>query len=196
MSAGIYALEKFPNAKVLNLGGGFKLGYMKGEKGANLPAIGNIARQKLSEFYRKTGRKIKLEIEPGRYLTARAGSIISTIIDKTDTGKHGDIFLRLDTGMTEIVRTAMYGSLHPLIVINKDTKSKRGIKKYVVIGHCCESSDLLTPSKNNPEKIDPRFLNSAEIGDYMVIEMAGAYCASMSVKGYNSFPEAKEIIAP
>ena len=194
MDAGLFAVEQFPDASTLNLGGGFKLAYMNGDKATDLSAIGNTAREKLAEFAEKTGREIHLEIEPGRYLTARAGAIISTIIDQTDTGDEGDIFLRLDTGMTEIIRTSMYGSQHPLVVVPKQPTDNNQADWYVVIGHCCESSDILTTEKNDPETIKPRLLRQAGIGDYMVIEMAGAYCASMSVKGYNSFTAAQEVI--
>jgi len=194
MDAGLEALRFFDKATILNLGGGFKLPYMDGDEGADLKAIGMVARKKLEKFFRDTGRKILLEIEPGRYLTARAGAIISTIVDKTDTGVHGDDFLKIDSGLTEIVRTAMYGSHHPLVVVDKDAGALKEISEYVVIGHCCESSDLLTPSYGDPEKIHPRQLQFADIGDYIVVEMAGAYCASMSLKGYNSFPVAKEVV--
>jgi len=194
MDAGLKAVEAFESVEILNLGGGFKLGYMSGEESADLIAIAKVASKKLIDFEKLTGRKIHLEIEPGRYLTARAGSIISTIIDKTNTGAAGDDFLKLDSGMTEIVRTAMYGSQHPLVVVPKNKAATTDHRSYVVIGHCCESSDLLTSSPDNPEKIEPRLLRSAEIEDYMVTEMAGAYCASMSTKGYNSFPVAKEIV--
>lgn len=194
MKAGLRAARDFPSATILNLGGGFKLAYMQGDKGADLVAIGQVAAAMLREFAEETGRELHLEIEPGRYLVARAGAIISQIIDETDTGEHGDHFLKLDTGMSEIIRTAMYGAQHPLIVVSKKKGISENIKKYVVLGHCCESSDVFTTVVGNPEKIEPRPLGEASIGDYVVIEMAGAYCASMSAKRYNSFPEAKEIM--
>jgi len=194
MQAGLRAARDFESAEIINLGGGFKLGYMTGEKGADLSAVGTVATKMLKDFYEETGRKLRLEIEPGRYLTARAGAIVTSIIDRTDTGDHGDDFLKLDAGMSEIIRTAMYGAQHPLIVVPRGQRSDKSTKKYVVIGHCCESSDIFTTEPGNPEKIKPRELQNADIGDYVVIEMAGAYCASMSAKRYNSFPEAKELI--
>ncbi|MDX1766056.1 MAG: hypothetical protein R3313_03845 [Candidatus Saccharimonadales bacterium] len=194
MIAGIKALDHFPDATVLNLGGGFKVAYMNGDHQADLTAIGNVAAKHLNDFEAATGRKIKLEVEPGRYLTARAGSLISTIIDHSDTGERGDEFLKLDSGMTEFARTAMYGSQHPLVVVHRRPNRTQEEAKYVVIGHCCESSDLFTSKRNDPETIEPRPLLNARIGDYMVLEMAGAYCASMSMKGYNSFPLAKELM--
>jgi len=65
---------------------------------------------------------------------------------------------------------------------------------YVVVGHCCESGDLVTPSATDHEELGPRELPKAEIGDLCVIEGAGAYCSAMSAKNYNSFPEAAEVL--
>ena len=64
----------------------------------------------------------------------------------------------------------------------------------MVVGHCCESGDLLTPSPDNAGELGPRELAKADIGDLCVIEGAGAYCSSLSAKNYNSFPEAPEVL--
>jgi diaminopimelate decarboxylase len=37
-------------------------------------------------------------------------------------------------------------------------------------------------------------MGAVEIGDLLVVEGAGAYCAGMSSKNYNSFPEAPEVM--
>lgn len=37
--------------------------------------------------------------------------------------------------------------------------------EYVVVGHCCESGDLLTPVSDSPSEIDTRVLDTAEIGE-------------------------------
>jgi diaminopimelate decarboxylase len=63
-----------------------------------------------------------------------------------------------------------------------------------VVGHCCESGDVLTPSPGNPEALDPRTLPKARIGDLLVVGGAGAYCSAMAAKNYNSFPEAPEVM--
>ncbi len=192
MEAGLAAARDFESAEILNLGGGFKVAYMEGDAQADLTAIGDIAAKSLQQFYKETGRKLHFEVEPGRYITARATSLVSTIIDQTDTGDEGDDFLKLDCGMGEFIRTAMYGANHPLVVVPR-VEDLRGTQKYVVIGHCCESSDVFTVVPGKPDEIQPRLLQSARIGDLMVIEKTGAYCAAMSTKGYNSFPVAKEI---
>ena len=67
-------------------------------------------------------------------------------------------------------------------------------EKVVVVGHCCESGDLLTPQPGEPEDLAERELRHASIGDYLIVDGSGAYCSSMSTKNYNSFPEAPEVL--
>ena len=64
----------------------------------------------------------------------------------------------------------------------------------VVVGHCCESGDLLTPEAGEPESLGERELRKADIGDYAIVDGSGAYCSAMSTKNYNSFPEAPEVM--
>ncbi len=54
--------------------------------------------------------------------------------------------------------------------------------EQVVVGHCCESGDLLTPAPGDAEKLATRKLPKGEVGDLCVIEGVGAYCSSMSAK--------------
>jgi diaminopimelate decarboxylase len=42
--------------------------------------------------------------------------------------------------------------------------------------------------------LQTRAMHDAVIGDFVVIEGAGAYCASMCTKNYNSFPELAEVL--
>lgn len=178
-------VKSFPDVTTLNLGGGFKIARMQEEHATEMHVVSKVVEDALSSFERQTGRKLKLEIEPGTFLVANAGSLITTIDDKVDTGADGYQFLKLDSGMTDILRPSLYGAQHPIVVVNKRRKR---VQDYVVVGHCCESGDLLTPAPGDPESILPRKLQYAEIGDRVVIEAVGAYCAAMSPHGYNSFP--------
>ena len=142
------------------------------------------------ELARETGREIHLEIEPGTYLLANAGALVTAIQDIAETDAYR--FLKLDAGMTEILRPSLYGAQHPLIVLPRRPTGKT--VPAVAVGHCCESGDLLTPAPDEHEVLLPRLLPEAEIGDLCVIEGVGAYCAAMSAKNYNSFPEAQEVL--
>jgi diaminopimelate decarboxylase len=85
-----------------------------------------------------------------------------------------------------------YGAQHPIVVLSG--RSGAPEKDYVVVGHCCESGDLFSCAPGEPETLQTRKLSEAQIGDLLTIEGAGAYCAGMSTKNYNSFPEAAEVI--
>ena len=185
--------RRLPEVTVLNLGGGYKIGRMPGEPSADLRLIGRPIVEAFRAFAAKHGRQLRLEIEPGTYLLANAGALVAKVIDIVDTGRRGYKFLKVDTGMTELLRPALYGAQHPLELIPA-TPGKRGRAEYLVVGHCCESGDVLTPAPGNPEGLLPRALPEARIGDLLVIGGAGAYCSGMAARNYNSFPEAAEVM--
>jgi len=131
----------------------------------------------------------------------------------TSTGKDGFTFLKLDCGMTEILRPSLYGAQHPISVVPAIDRKEEGrcqvsclatgdssirgpdsVVNYVVVGHCCESGDLLSCAQDSSDAIAPRPCLKAGIGDLCIIDGTGAYCSSMSAKNYNSFPEAAEVL--
>lgn len=183
-------VDKLPDVTTLNMGGGFKTGYQPGEADVDMQAIIQAVSDKLEDFESDTGRKIQLEIEPGRYMVVHAGILIAHVDDIVDTGADGYKFVRLNTGMNDFLRSPMYGSYHKIEIINDSKETEN----YVVVGHNCESADLFTPVVGNPEEIASRTLSRANIGDEVRIYDTGAYCASMRAKGYNSFPDAEELM--
>lgn len=185
--------KHFPDVHTLNLGGGFKVSRMSYEKSTDLQAVGESIKKEFINFYNNTGRKLKLEIEPGTFLVANAGSVIAKIDDIVSTGENGYKFYKANTGMTDILRPSIYGAQHPIVIVKKENTASE-VEEALVVGHCCESGDILTPEVSDPEGLKPRKLTKAEIGDYVVIEGAGAYCSSMSSKNYNSFPESSELL--
>lgn len=187
-------VRHFPDVHTLNLGGGYKVARMPAEKATDLQIVGAPVRDAFARFAAETGRKLRLEIEPGTYLVALSGVLVSGVQDVVATGGAGYTFLRLDTGMTEILRPSLYGAQHPVALVPADAARTAATKPQVVVGHCCESGDILTPAPGDPEGLLPRELPEAVPGDLLVIGGAGAYCAGMSAKNYNSFPEAPEVL--
>lgn len=182
--------ERLPDVTVLDIGGGYKVARMPDEQGTDMDSVTKIFAQSLEGFAGRTGRRLHLEIEPGTFLVALAGTLVCKIEDIVDTGLNGYTFLRLNTGMNDILRPSMYGAQHPIEVLSGSNESQ----DYVVVGHNCETGDILTPAPGDPEGILPRTLKKAAIGDLVSIGAAGAYCASMSAGGYNSFPDAAEVL--
>jgi diaminopimelate decarboxylase len=181
---------KLPDVTSLNIGGGYKVHRLGDEVEANMQSIMAELSEHLTAFNARTGRKLHLEIEPGTYVVAHVGTLVAQVDDIVDTGDAGYTFLRLNTGMNDFLRSAMYGARHKIEVITNEQSTK----EYVVVGHNCESGDIFTPVAGNPEEIETRLLKTAHIGDEVRIYDAGAYCASMRAKGYNAFPDAIEVM--
>lgn len=192
----LYNVERIINVgqdiNILNLGGGYKVGRMNYEKSTDLQECGRPVTDALVKFADRTGKKLNLEIEPGTYLVANAGFVISRVIDLKETPRYK--FIVTNTGMTEVTRPSLYGAQHPIIVVPRHERRRTSIEDYVVSGHCCESGDILTPAPGDSEALQPRALNSAKIGDYVVVGGAGAYCAGMATTNYNSFLQAPEVL--
>jgi diaminopimelate decarboxylase len=184
----------FPNVTHVNLGGGFKVGRMPEETSTDLDIVGSPVKAALEAFAAETGRELHLEIEPGTYLAANSGCLLASVQDKTNTGSDGHVFLKLDTGMTDILRPTLYAAQQPMTVVPLEDGSPEENESVIVVGHCCESGDLLTPDESDPGLLKERLLSKAEIGDFFVIDGAGAYCSSMPAKNYNSFPEVPEVL--
>jgi diaminopimelate decarboxylase len=183
-------VEAFPTVETLNLGGGFKVGRMSYEVSTDLQKVGEPVKLAFGDFATRTGRQIKLEIEPGTFLVANSGALLTTVQDIVSTGSEGHSFLKLDSGMTEVLRPSLYGAQHPIVVHSDSAETQN----YIVVGHCCESGDLFSCAPGDPEALAERTLSKAEIGDLVTVEGSGAYCSGMSTKNYNSFPEAPEVI--
>jgi diaminopimelate decarboxylase len=182
--------EQFPDVVSLDIGGGYKVRRYGEEEETDMKAVFEIFSEKLTAFSHKTGRKLALEIEPGTYAIAHAGTLVATIDDIVDTGKEGNTFIRLNTGMNDFLRSALYGARHDIEVMSTANTTTT----YVVVGHNCESGDIFTPEEADPERMEARELRTAAIGDEVRIKDTGAYCASMRAKGYNSFPDAIEVM--
>jgi len=182
--------ENYDSIDTINLWWWFKIAIMDYEKTANIQAIGKAVQEKFEAFEGKTGRKLTLEIEPGKYLVMNSCCVLAKAIDIVNTWSDGHRFLKLNTGMNEMPRMCMYGVQQPIEIRNNQTEKT----DYVVVWHACESGDLLTCKLYEPETIETRSLPKAKIGDTVIIKSCGAYNAGMAIKHYNSYPEAWELL--
>ncbi|MDP6040002.1 MAG: diaminopimelate decarboxylase, partial [Candidatus Latescibacteria bacterium] len=114
----------FEEATTLSLGGGYKVGRMQGEVSTDLQVIGGHVVEAFRMTEGKTGRALRLEVEPGTYLVANAGAIVATVIDVVDTGEDGYTFIKTDSGMTEVIRPSMYGAQHPIVVVPAEAEER------------------------------------------------------------------------
>jgi diaminopimelate decarboxylase len=181
----------FPDATTVSFGGGLKVARMPGEKQADIVSLGTYAKQRIEEFKATTGRQLQMEIEPGTFVVANSGHIITRIIDKKLTNELN--FLIVDGGMELLTRPLLYGSEHPIAIVREDGtllsseydgKPTTGLKPFGIVGRCCESGDSVR--LDNDGNIVPVLIAEPEIGDFVVIGGTGAYSESMSPENYNS----------
>jgi diaminopimelate decarboxylase len=183
-------IKQFPEAPIVNLGGGFKVARTDDEHDTHIDHVEEAIVAELGAFQRESGRQLHLELEPGTFMAANAGILIAAVEDIVDTGPEGHNFLKLNTGMNDILRPSYYGAQHPIALLSDSSDEE----DYVVVGHNCESADLLTPAPGEPDVLQARRLPGAAIGDLVLIGGTGAYCAAMAAHGYNGFPSAKEVV--
>jgi diaminopimelate decarboxylase len=190
----------FPDAKIVNLGGGFKVARMPDETPADIEALGSYAEGRFREFAARTGRQLDMAVEPGTFIMANSGYLVTRVIDKKSSGSDGFEFLVLDAGMDASTRPLLYGSRHPFYVVTRvgrllssefDPELSR-FGSRVVVGRCCESGDSQTLDLQG--HVVPRAMADPDLGDYVVIGGLGAYAASMSLINYNSYVQAPEVL--
>jgi diaminopimelate decarboxylase len=197
-----YVEHWFPDVQTVNLGGGFKESRMPDEKPADIQELGRYARQRFAAFFQRTGRKLKMAVEPGTYIMANAGFLVTSVLDKKTTGEDGFNFIIADGGMETNARPLLYGSRHPFYVVSKAGKllsSEFDLGELypetdyrVVVGRCCESGD--SQSLDSQGHIIPRLMANPDFSDYLVIGGAGAYVAAMTLLNYNSYLQPAEIL--
>jgi len=195
-------LEKyFPKANTISFGGGLKVSRMPDEKTADIQELGEYAKRKIIQFYQKTGRKLKMEIEPGTYVVANSGYAVTQVIDKKKTGNDGLNFIIVNGGMEINARPLLYASRHPFYIISKDgsllsSEFAEDISTYdfkaAIVGRCCESGDSQCLDREGVSI--PRKMAEPDIGDIVVIGAVGAYCSSMTPMNYNSQLQISEIL--
>jgi diaminopimelate decarboxylase len=173
--------------KTVSAGGGLPIPYRDGEPRFDVARFTSAWRETKAGIESEIGREIRLEVEPGRYLVAEAGALLTEV---RGTKRQGEIeFVLVDAGFHNLVRPALYGAWHEISVVGKPT-SARGSPK-VVAGPLCESADVFTQDREG--HLVPRSLPDVREGDLLCIHDAGAYAASMA-SNYNSQPLAAEVL--
>ncbi len=177
--------------EAISAGGGLSVPYREGEEEidpAHYFSLWDAARHEVEAHF---GHPIRLEIEPGRFLTADSGLLLAEVRAVKTMGRNR--FVLVDAGFSDLARPAMYGSYHHISVIPGGApRSAEGeIFPTVVAGPLCESGDVFTQTDTGT--VERRDLPETHVGDYLVFHGAGAYGATMS-SNYNSRLYAPEVL--
>jgi diaminopimelate decarboxylase len=184
------AMEVGRTLTSISAGGGLPVPYKQGETYVDLTKyfkLWDATRERLSE---KFGHRLSLEIEPGRYLSAESGFLIAEVRSVKRVGDN--LFVLVDAGFNDLARPVMYGAYHPISVaaLSGDASEREQVD-VVIGGPLCESGDIFTQREGG--FVDRRTLPMAQVGDFIVLENAGAYGFVMS-SNYNSKTRAAEVL--
>lgn len=172
--------------RTISVGGGLPTPYREDEPSFDVERYVREWLETKREIERDLGRPIELEVEPGRYLVAESGVLVTEVLGAKRSGSVDYVFV--DAGFHTLVRPAMYGAFHRLEAIGK-----RGAvtAPRVVAGPLCESGDVLTQGAGGV--LEPQMLPALELGDLICVHDAGAYGMSMA-SNYNTQPFPAEVL--
>jgi len=166
-----------PQADTVDYGGGFPL------PGSGRPGPDQF-RDALLDALAAAGLRLppRPAIEPGRYLVGSAGWLVSRVLHVRQQPDPAAAEPRviLDAGMTELMRPALYGSLHRVHALRPRGDALRAT---AVDGPVCEMTDSFGTHQLPP----------LARGDLVAIEQAGAYAASFTSR-YNGRPHPAEAL--
>jgi len=166
--------EKNIDIDIIDIGGGIGINYTD-EKALNIKDYAALVSKKLGSLNKK------IIIEPGRFLTAESGILVTKIIYiKENESKK---FIIVDAAMNDFIRPSLYGSLHNALPIIEDDK-ERPIESYDVVGPICETGDFFIKDFKTSQFLE---------GNLLAITNVGAYGSVLS-SNYNSRPSIAEII--
>lgn len=123
---------------------------------------------------------LTLLLEPGRFLVAQAGALVTRVLYIKKNGKKN--FVITDAGMNDLIRPTLYQAHHEIVPV-AITRSRSRIVADIV-GPVCETGDFFARDRE---------IATVQPGDLIAILDAGAYGMSLA-SNYNSRPRAAEVI--
>jgi diaminopimelate decarboxylase len=180
-----------PDFDTLDVGGGFPV-FDVGAPAARPERFARELRLLLKALPADR-RPDRLAVEPGRFLVARAGFLVTEVLH---VRRRNGPMVVLDGGMTELIRPALYGARHGAVALTSGRRpwsprepaaSPPGptgeLQLTAVEGPVCESTD----------SFGPHLLPPLVRGDLVAIRDAGAYGASLG-STYNGRPRPPQVL--
>jgi diaminopimelate decarboxylase len=166
----------------LDAGGGFPVAYDDDDASVPSPARFAAEAQAALVDLPAAARPARMAIEPGRAVVAGCGWLIGRVLH---VRRRSPPVVVLDAAMTELVRPALYGAVHPmraLTSLGRAVDDDAPTSPIRVDGAVCESTDTFGNTSLPPLQRD----------DVVAIGMAGAYASSM-FSTYNGRPRPAEV---
>lgn len=173
---------EFRYLKFLNFGGGIAAPYKPGDAEFPIEEYGAQLTHIADSLLR--ARDLTAILEPGRYVVAESGVLLSRITTRRISA--GVDWIGVDTGFNHLVRPSRYAAYHHILnashgdngSLRESYSNDRGREDVVVSGNLCESGDVFTRRADGSPLT--RSIDRPRIGDLIAICDAGAYGFSMA----------------
>lgn len=152
----------------IDLGGGVGIPYKPGEVAVDYKVLSKKIKDLYDKIITPAGLDIEIKFECGRPITGPYGFLVAKAIREKHIYRD---YIGLNASMADLMRPAMYGAYHEVIVLGKESAAQT--KTYDIVGSLCENCDKFAVQRALPE---------IEIGDFIVICDAGAHGRAM---GFN-----------
>jgi diaminopimelate decarboxylase len=128
------------------------------------------------------GLRVRLLLEPGRFLVAQAGALVARVLYRKRNGSKE--FLITDAGMNDLIRPALYGAHHEIVPVERPANGGSQNTPMDVVGPVCETGDFFARDRAMPD-VQP--------GALIALLDTGAYAMSIA-SNYNSRGRAAEVL--
>jgi diaminopimelate decarboxylase len=125
------------------------------------------------------GLGVHLLLEPGRFLVAQAGALLTRVLYVKQNGSK--TFVITDAGMNDLIRPALYQAHHEIWPV---VRGGREVITADIVGPVCESGDFFAKDRSLPE---------VRAGELLVLLDAGAYGMSLA-SHYNTRVRPAEVL--
>lgn len=167
-------ISTFPGVRIINVGGGLGVVERPGDHPLDLTEMAETL-----QSFKQEHPNIELWLEPGRFLVAEAGVLLTRV---TQLKRKGSVrYVGVDTGFNSLLRPALYGAHHEIVNLTQWDEPAQIVAE--VVGPICETGDVLGHGRALPESTE---------GDVMLIATAGAYGRVMGSE-YNRRAPAEEL---
>lgn len=173
------ASKQFDQLEFLDFGGGLNVPYRPDETPLDVENLRKNVVEPLLAFSTTAPRPLSFWFEPGRYLVAECGTLLTRVNTIKSTGDR--TFAGTDSGFNHLIRPVLYGAYH---AISNLTSPEAPLHTVDVVGNICESGDVFAQD---------RLIEKIEEGDVLGIADAGAYGISMGSE-YNLRPLPAEVL--
>jgi diaminopimelate decarboxylase len=164
----------------VNAGGGLGIPYRPTDPSLDVEALGRGAGELLDAHADRTGRRPRLLLEAGRFITGPHGVLVTRVVNRMSKWRE---YAGVDAGIAALMRPAFYPDAYHHLTLHDD-RGERPRERIDVVGSLCENNDKFAIQRELPQLRE---------GDLLLIHDTGAHTLAMGFN-YNGRLRPQELL--